>query len=99
MPPTQQPTTRKTFIKSSSRIKPDPGYYRRKHAFFWDKLIRLMDQAGRNLDVQPPSEPPELTRAINNAEAKMLYYSRMVPVASAMYDQIRAERGELGVID
>lgn len=72
------------FIKSSSRVKPDPLYYARKYIFFMKKHEALMDQAGRNLDVQP-EEPKDLTRAINEAEAKRLYYLRMIPVSWSVF--------------
>ena len=72
------------FFKAQGRVA-QPEYYRKKYDFWWKKLIALMDQAGRNLDVQPATEPKELTLKITDAEAKMLYYSRMIPVAHKVH--------------
>lgn len=84
----------KKFIKSSSRVKPDRAYYEKKADYFRRKRDALMDAAGLNDDVQPPDSPELRAKCvdIDRLAAKVIYYSRMIPVATRMQDAIREGR-------
>lgn len=64
------------FIRSSVKIKADPGYYLKKYQYFVRKHEEAMEAAGRNRDVQPPDEPKELTRRIVEYGQKREHYLR-----------------------
>lgn len=72
------------FIRSSAKLAADPDYYRKKYERFAKKHEEAMEKAGRNLDVQPADEPPELTRQIDDFGAKRMHYLNRYYASLAM---------------